>query len=426
VTGVLRWQGALDAVIDSLLVRRTRLDDAVRVVLRLGAYQRLFLTRIPAAAAVNDAVALVRHAGVASASGLVNAVLRRVDPAAARAAWPPAPSPDDIEVLDRSAQTGAAADPVFLPAARTRALDFLEVTRSHPRWLVERWLDRHGFAAVDRWTAFDNEAAPLTLRPGAPLEREDLIERLAAHGVRLTPGRWAPLALRVIEGQPLQTPLAGEGLFAMQDEASQLVAQLCVDLRPSRVLDLCASPGGKTTYIQAARGGRGVAVACDLRPRRLDLLRTMLLRARTRGVHVVRVDAANPLPFRAVFDLVLLDAPCSGLGTIRREPELRWRRQARDLAVLGATQRDMVHHAASAVSPGGYLVYATCSSEPEENETVVDAFLESRPVFRRLAPGQHPWYGGSLAALLDDRGDFRTLPHRHGLEAFYAAVLVRP
>jgi 16S rRNA (cytosine967-C5)-methyltransferase len=213
-------------------------------------------------------------------------------------------------------------------------------------------------------------------------------------------------------------------VFQTQDEASQLVAQLVVDLEPGSVLDLCASPGGKTTYI---RGGRPAStlVACDLRPRRVELLRSVLDQAGATDIPIVRADALQPPPFSRVFDVVLLDAPCSGLGTLRREPEIRWRRAEGDLSALSTAQQRMIRQAALAVAPGGYLVYATCSSEPEENESVVDEFLAARLDFHRLPPAAHPWRDSVLNEVVDDRGDFRTLPPRHGLEAFYAAVLRR-
>jgi 16S rRNA (cytosine967-C5)-methyltransferase len=413
VLGTLRWQGALDAALAAVASRPlSDLDLPVLVVLRLSAYQLLRLSRVPARAVVHDAVALTRLAGRPRAAGFVNAVLRHLDPAAARAAWPPPP--------EAAAGRDAAA-------VRDAAVDHLVRTLSHPAWLARRWLERLGLEAAIAWARFDNTPAPLTLRVNRlRTSAEALAAELAAHGVRVEPARWAPDALVVVEGQPLQTPLAGRGLFVAMDEGSQLVGLLAASLgRGGPALDACAAPGGKTIILAAADPPPGLLVACDLRPRRLERLRATLREAGASAVRVVRADVEAGVPFQPAFDLVLVDAPCSGLGTIRREPEIRWRRTPDDLPRLAAAQRRLLAGAASAVRPGGHLVYATCSSEPEENEEVVAAFLAARPDFRRLEPRAHPFAGTPRAALLDAAGDLRTLPHLHQLEGFYAAVLVR-
>jgi 16S rRNA (cytosine967-C5)-methyltransferase len=423
--GTLRRQATIDASLAPLVPRGVAaLDLEVLIALRLGAYQRLFLDRIPPAAAVSDAVSLVREGGRASAAALVNAVLRRLDPERARVAWPPRPSAQTVALLDAARQAPGHTAPDALRRARQEAADYLSITLSHPLWLVERWMDRHGFDAADQWARFDNGAAPVTLRPVVGRTRDALVERLHACGIETRPGRFGPSALVVLTGRPLQLPPADRALFATQDEASQLVAQLVVDLEPRSVLDTCAAPGGKTSYI---RGGAPTAhpiVACDLRAPRLALLAATLEQHSAAGVHVVCADALRAAPFGATFDLVLLDAPCSGLGTIRREPEIRWRRAPDELAALADRQLQMLAHAAACVRPGGRLVYATCSSEPEENEGVVSRFLARAPRWGRLPRSAHPWRGTALEGVLDDAGDLRTLPFRHDLEAFYAAVLI--
>jgi 16S rRNA (cytosine967-C5)-methyltransferase len=188
------------------------------------------------------------------------------------------------------------------------------------------------------------------------------------------------------------------------------------------VLDLCASPGGKTTAIAVDMADSGTLVACDVRPARIDLLRRTVRASGARHVHIVHIAAEGPLAFGPVFDRVLVDAPCSGLGTIRRDPDIRWRRHEADLAVLARAQVALLDRAAATVKPGGRLIYATCSSEPEENEGVVDAFLGAHHDFAlaEVADGN-----GLLAPFLDTRGVMRTLPFAHGLEAFFAAALTR-
>ena len=193
-----------------------------------------------------------------------------------------------------------------------------------------------------------------------------------------------------------------------------------------RILDTCAAPGGKTTAIAADVEDRGLVVATDLRPRRLAVLAATVARIGATPVRLVRADVAAELPFRTTFDGVLVDAPCSGLGVIRRDPEIRWRRAEPDLERFAIAQTRLLEHASTAVRPGGRLVYATCSSEPEENERVVEDFLQRHPEFRSTDPrvGQPPVPLG-LAAVLDDQGRLRTSPPDHGLDAFFAVRLDR-
>jgi 16S rRNA (cytosine967-C5)-methyltransferase len=404
--GTLRWLGALDAVIGAYARGGVaRLDQEVLEILRMGAYQLLHLERVPPSAVVHDAVELARARGKRSAAGLVNAVLRRIDRERDRLPLPPRPQE---------------------PGDRDAALDYLSITLSHPRWLVERWLSRVGFDAAEAWLRFDNEPAPVTLRVNTlRIDRDGLATRLRSLGIDSEPTRYAPEGLRVTRGHLLDTPLAGEGLFVVQDESSQLVGAYVGASPGERALDACAAPGGKTLVLAAGVGAEGRVVAADLRPRRVALLARTLRQAGASPVHVVRADAERPLPFAAAFDAVLLDAPCSGLGTIRRDPEIRWRRRADDLPALAQSQRRMLDQAAVVVRPGGRLVYATCSSEPEENEEVVASFLRDWPDYRAVPPAETGLRGAAAAEVFDAAGHLRTWPFRHGLEAFFAAMLRR-
>jgi 16S rRNA (cytosine967-C5)-methyltransferase len=396
-TGTLRWQAAFDHVIEAFSERPSaRLDPEVLTILRIGMFQLLHLDRVPAAAVVDDAVELARKAGKRSASGFVNALLRRV-----------------------------SRERKQLPLPEQPPLDFLAITLSHPRWLAERWFARYGFDATVAWERFDNGPAALTLRANTlRTTRADLARELALVGVKTENARFAPDGLIVTSGNPLLTPLAHSGLFFVQDEASQLVGEFAGARPGERILDACASPGGKTTQMAAAMEGRGTIVAADVRGRRLDLLSRTVAESGAARVHVVQADARAQPPFREVFDAVLVDAPCSGLGTIRRDPDVRWRRAEADLAAMAGAQREMLAQLATVVRPGGRLIYSTCSSEPEENEAVVAAFLEAHPSFRRGTPATFS-DRSDLAALLDADGALMTLPFRDGLEAFYAALLVR-
>jgi 16S rRNA (cytosine967-C5)-methyltransferase len=244
---------------------------------------------------------------------------------------------------------------------------------------------------------------------------------LAEDDIDTEPTRYAPHGLTVLAGNPLRRP--PEGLFVVQDEASQLVS-LAVDAQPAeRVLDLCASPGGKATAMAADMRDSGTIVACDVRDRRVALLETTVHASGATRIQLVRVGAEGTLPFSPRFDRVLVDAPCSGLGTIRRDPDIRWRRAEAHLPALARNQLALLTRAAEVVTRGGRLVYATCSSEPEENEAVVDAFLGQHPEFTLIDLHRNGVAG--LAPFLDARGMMRTLPFEHGLEAFFAAALER-
>ena len=352
---------------------------------------------------MDDAVDLTRRAGKRSASGFVNAVLRTIS--RRRASLPLPPRPSD-------------------PADRDAALNYFSVTLSHPRWLAARWYERLGLDAAEAWMQFNNTPGSVTLRANRlQLTRDALIERLAADEIQVHPTTYAPDGAVVDEGYPLRGSGQEQGWFVVQDEASQLVTLLAGDRPLPRVLDTCASPGGKTTAIAALMEGRGLLVACDVRDRRVDLLRRTVAASGAGNVRIVQADLLEPLPFGSVFDCVLVDAPCSGLGTLRRDPDIRWRRRESDLPPLAAAELTMLQHAAEQVAPGGRLVYATCSSEPEENEGIADAFLATTPGFTALHAGQAT---ARLAeVLIDHRGHLRTQPHLHGLEAFFGAVFER-
>jgi 16S rRNA (cytosine967-C5)-methyltransferase len=346
---------------------------------------------------------LTKRAGKQSARGFVNAILRSISRRRRDLPLPGRPE--------------GASD-------REAVLDYLSITLSHPRWLAARWLDRYGFEAAEAWTRFNNSPAPLTLRVNRlRTSPESLVQRLADEGVIVRPGAFAPGALVVQEGHPLRGDGVRDGSFVVQDEASQLVAQLAHARPGMRVLDACAAPGGKTTAMAADMQDRGLLVAADVRDRRLDLLRQTIAASGAHNVAIVQANLLHPLPFADVFGLVVVDAPCSGLGTLRRDPDIKWRRREDDLVTLAASELTMLQQASQAVAPGGRLVYATCSSEPDENDGVVNAFLAGTDRFvpvdaRDAAPELAP-------SVVDDRGWLRTEPHRHGLEAFFGAVLAR-
>jgi 16S rRNA (cytosine967-C5)-methyltransferase len=401
--GVQRFRAALDYLIEGFSKRPIdRLDPEIVEILRLSAFQLLHHSRVPAAAVVDDGVDLAKRAGKRSATGFVNAVLRNISRTRGALPLPARPgNPDD----------------------RAAALEYFSITLSHPLWLAARWYDRHGFDATERWLTFNNAAAPLTLRTNRlRVTTAELGRRLTREEVTVRPGAFAPDALLVEAGHPLAGAAFEDGLFVVQDEASQLVALLAGDHPGPRVLDTCASPGGKTTALAAAMANEGLLVACDVRGRRMELLRRTVAAAGA-SVRLVQADLLASAPFTKPFDCVMVDAPYSGVGILRRDPDIRWRRQERDLDLFAATQIRMLANAAEVVAPGGRLVYATCSSEPEENEAVADAFLAVTPQFVPVDP--RTLAARLPAAVLDERGHLRTLPHVHGLEAFFGAVFER-
>jgi len=381
VFGTLRSRGRLDAALARASDRPlAELDGPTRTALRLGAYQVLRL-RVPDRAAVSESVDLAR-AEAPRAAGFVNAVLRRL----AREGAPPEP------------------DPVQDPR------QWLTTIGSLPDWLAERWLARLGAAeAVARARAF--EGVPPTVVRLNP-RMADAAARVAEAGITLEPLR-VPGAWRATGDAP--TALLAAGAVYVQDQGSQMIAHLAA--RDGRVLDACAAPGGKSTLLADLGGARTCVIAADISRPRVRTLATLARRWGAATVHVLAADARRP-PFAQAFDSVLLDAPCSGLGTIGRNPDIRWRARPGDLARHAERQREMLDAVAGLVAPKGTLLYATCSLEPEENEGVVAPFLDASPAFVTAAL---PDWAAAFAS-----GPFaRTLPERDGGDGFFAARLVR-
>jgi len=380
VLGSLRRRGELDFAAARLLDQPfSRLETPVKAVLRLGAYQLLHL-RVPARAAVSESVKLAREAAP-RATGLVNAVLRRL----AREGPPPLPDPQ--------------ADP----------LGWLTTAGSLPSWLAARWLARLGPAvAVARARALlDPPPTVFRLNPRvAEAERRLRDEGFALRPLTV-PGAWAT------DGRVAS--LAAESVIYLQDQGSQMAAHLAA--HAGRVLDACAAPGGKATLLADLAGSGDSVVAAEASLPRLHRMAGLVQRWGSARLHLVGADAHRP-PFREPFDAVLLDAPCSGLGTLARHPDIRWRTVERDLPRHARRQRQLLESLAGLVRPGGRLVYSVCSGEPEEGEQIVDGFLDAHPEFT-VAP--LPGWAEPLA----ERGFARTRPERDGGDAFHAAVLQR-
>jgi 16S rRNA (cytosine967-C5)-methyltransferase len=399
VLGTLRWRGRLDFLLAHVLEREVgELEPGVATLLRLGAFQIAVAERIPARAAVDESVRCARAAGFARAAGLANAALRRLAREHATLAFP---------ALD--------ADPVA----------HLEHALSVPRWIAERWLARLGPVEAAALARASNEVPPLVVRANRlRTDRERLLAELRGRFPDARPCRLAPDGIVLgRRGEPGADPAFRDGRFTVQDEGSQLVVEL-LDPRPGeRLLDACAAPGGKATACAERAGGSGAVVALDRSRRRIRLVARAAQRLGLASVHPLAADAARPLPLAgARFDRVLVDAPCSGLGTLRRNPDLRWRLRPGDPAALAALQREILAGAASVLRPGGVLVYSTCTLLEEENEGVVGDFLERHDGFRRCSARELP---ERLRPLADGAGFVRTLPHRHDADGFVMARLER-
>jgi 16S rRNA (cytosine967-C5)-methyltransferase len=378
VMGVLRWRTVLDKSIAKHLAQPiTKLDVEVLTALRLGIYQLLFLDRIPAHSAVNESVELVKKARKRSAAGMVNAVLRKIDKGSR-----------DLNVS------------------------------SHPIWLVERWTRTYGEDAAKQICAYDLATPKTTIRA----DSSAVIKELERSGIQLQPATFLAKAFAV-EGNIAQTKAFRERRLIIQDEASQLVALLVG--QGTAVLDCCAAPGGKTR-IMAERNPDAMIVALELHPHRAALLRKLVA---AHNIRIVSADARQ-IPLNKKFARVLVDAPCSGTGTLARNPEIKWRLKVEDISRLQAYQIEILSAAMSHVAPHGRVIYSTCSLEPEENERVVEAALAANSELRVVSSRDE------LQRLKDNRelivDDFdsllsgpylRTIPGVHLSDGFFAAIL---
>ena len=405
VMGVLRWRSLLDSQIAERSSQPLfKLDLEILTALRLGLYQLRWLDRIPASAALNESVELVKRARKRSAAPFVNAVLRKL-----ASGTPPECEISPAPIDHASAETIAAKN-------------------AHPLWLVERWARAYGLEGTLKICRYDQSVPTTAIR----LRHRDAEHRLQAEGIELVPGALLASARRVQHGDVTQTATFRAGLCAIQDEASQLVAALVG--HGEHVLDCCAAPGGKTLAV-ADRNLNADIAAVELHPHRARLLRKLLganAQAAETGSHRIQVVAgdARNLPFAAKFDRVLADVPCSGTGTLARNPEIKWRLTPQDFADLQMRQMAILRSAMAQVAVGGRMIYSTCSLEREENEDVIERSLKEDLSFRVLdcqaeleqlhGEGELIWPDPSSLA----RGLYlRTLPGIQPCDGFFAAIL---
>jgi len=459
--GVLRWQRLLDFVIDRYLKKAADVGDAeVRIALRMGMYQILFLDRVPAHAAVHESVELVKRARKRSAANLVNAILRKAakDPLvgnsptdqaaekAAQALLPVRVSQTSghgvaINPQNRTGKSACATESTFsaicdavaqlLPAEMPLA-ERMGIQYSHPTWMVERWIRTFGEEKT-RGLLQANNRVPVLSGYLLDAQRSDEAKAsLSKAGCSVQQGRLLRDAWILQGGNPSASEAVRHGWVVIQDEASQAVARLVAGDPGNSVLDLCAAPGGKTLLLSRAVGSNGHIVAADLHANRVRAMKERFEQAGVRNVQTVVLDGAGTFPstrpFDRAFERILVDVPCSGTGTLARHPEIRWKLRADDLRDLHLRQTGLLRNALRHLAPGGRLVYSTCSLEAEENELVVREVLgelggEFHVVSPRGAIEGFLQESVGVESVVGDDGFFRTFPPEQATDGFFAAVI---
>ncbi len=393
VKGSLQWRSKLDAEITRhLRGNLSELPAPIRALLRLGAYQIRFLSKIPVEVSVNETVELAKKYGHPGTVKLINAVLRQ---------------------LLRTPRTE-------VEAALSGAEEIAEQL-SHPLWVVKRWCENFGIEQTVALCRYNNSRWPLVIRVNSLRSTpEKLIDALMVEGARVSRPQYHPECL-VLEELPAGK-LLGEltsfrsGLFQAQDESAAFAATIAAPTPGELVVDLCAAPGGKAIHCAEKLQGDGIVLACDLSRRRLFKLSENACRLGIPNIHEVVMDGLSPA-IGVMADLVVLDAPCSGTGVIGRKSDLRWNKNELDIARLAELQRELLHRATTLVKPGGRLLYSTCSLEPEENIGVVSNFLKEHSNFLRLPIRNVP------AQMITEAGDFHSLPQRDHIAGAYCALL---
>ena len=401
VYGVLRWQNRLDWIIDQLAVKNKKMDPTVRIILRLGLFQLQFLHRIPPSAAVNTSVELAKKCDRKWAAGFVNGLLRQAIRQADAIKWP---------------------DPAREP------VEFLSAAHSFPGWMISRWLDRWGYETTVRLCSAVNTIPAVTLRTNTlQVPRQTLQQAVASAAESVRETRYSPegLILEHLLAPLPQWPAFENGWFQVQGEAAQIISHY-LDARPGeKIWDACAGLGTKTAHMAELMRNQGEILATDLYP---DKLRQLDADMRRLGITIVKsspLDLTRPdqIDLADKFDRILLDAPCSGLGVLQKNPDGKWRIRPEDIQANGRRQLALLHNCARHLKTGGILVYAVCSLEPEENNKVVDEFLLKHPEFAI----RHSNLGavGEAERLLTPEGFLTTIPHLHLMDGFFAAAMVK-
>lgn len=395
VYGTVKAGKTLDWLLSHYISRPLdSIPPVIRNILRMGIYQIFFLDKIPVSAACNESVKLAKKYGHPGTVKFVNAVLRTAATKPDKAAY---------------------------PNKETNMAQYLALKYFHPEWLICRWLTRLGAAATEQLCQINNQTPPLIARTNTlKTTRDMLMEILAAEGVTCQPSNWTPEGI-VFQEFPSLSSLSSlkQGQFQVQDESSMLVAHVLAPLPGETIIDACAAPGGKSTHIAALMKNKGKVIATDIHEHKLALIEDNASRL---GIHIIEAKQLDATNLHSYFpdqaDRVLVDAPCSGLGVIRRKPDSRWRKNEEQLSQLPELQYRILESAAKCVKPNGVLVYSTCTTEPEENQNIIEKFLHNNPAFSLQETGQFLPIKrqGSLIQLW---------PHLDGTDGFFIARLIR-
>lgn len=401
VYGVLRTRGRLDFALSQFCKKSLeKVEPKVLWLLRLGAYQILSLEKVPEAAAVHQSVELARRERLERATGFINGILRTLVRQREMIPW---------------------------PEPQGNALAYLQHVLSIPPWLGKLWIRDLGHDEAFALGESMLTQAPFTLRVNTRcMGRDEFLRHLLENGHEAEPCRFAPEGVIVRRRGPNPLPGNEEGWFQVQDEASMLIAHLLDVHEGQHILDACSAPGGKTTHLAALTEDRARILALDLHPQRVALVAQGAQRLGFSSIETRCWDMALPPDFLGakVFDRVLVDAPCSGLGVLRRNPEIRWRKNAPDIKSLAELQLKILTHAASRLKPGGRLLYSLCTQTAEETGGVVNRFLSTHPEFATEDLREH--VPASWTPLFDEKGALRTFPHRcGGMDAFFAVRFFR-
>ncbi|HPD56205.1 MAG TPA: 16S rRNA (cytosine(967)-C(5))-methyltransferase RsmB [Smithellaceae bacterium] len=398
VYGVLRNRGRLDWIIAALYRGEfENLDETVKNILRISLFQLTSSDRLPAFAVVNEAVKISNLISPQKSS-LVNALLRNY--------------------LRRG-------NNIPFPAPENGMAKYISVNYSHPSWLVNEWLNVFGPENTQSLCASNNELPPVTLRVNTlKISRAELIAKLSADGFHLAPTRHSPDGLIIHQGiqDAVKTEAFSAGFFRLQDEGAQCIAYLVVPEENSNVLDACAGSGGKTAHLAALMKNHGRILAIDKNPATIEELKKEARRLGVTCVEAYKMDLSYGLPDKLSgrFGFVLVDAPCSGTGTLRRNPEIKWRLQPEDIPKTVRRQKKILAEAARAVKNNGKLIYCTCSLLPQENENLIKEFMAQNSEFSLCPPP-----ADLDKSLFDGDGFYRTYPHIHNTDGFFAAALRR-
>lgn len=394
VRGTVKALGTIDWYLQKCVSRPlSQIENKVLHILRLSVYQLLYMERIPNSAAVNEAVKLARKASGEGSAKFVNGVLRG---------------------LLRKQEAGELA----FPAEAEDDAGYLSLKYCHPRWLVKRWLGPWGREGTERLLAFDNTAAPMCLRVNTlVMSRDELLARLTEAGAEAVPSQWCADGVVCSKLPALGEVFAKlNNAFYVQDESSMLVGSIVAPPVGGKVLDMCSAPGGKTTHLAQLMEDKGEIIACDIHEHKLRLIAD---NAQRLGLTCIKPILNDGLVFRPnwseAFDRVLVDAPCSGLGVLRRRAEARWRKERKDLKLFPPLQLAILHNASRYVKPGGRLIYSTCTIEQSENHYLIEDFLAKHPEWQR-APLKHPLTGELVEEL-------QLLPQNDGIDGFYICAL---